>query len=75
MSLFSFYDKLNAGEYAIGELVVPKMYKKLVLNSDGTLQEVQFTVSARKIPLLKIRKRELQRCEQLSIVLITTSLL
>lgn len=44
------------------------MYKKLVLKSDGTLQQVEFTVSARKIPLSEIRKRELQRREQLGIV-------
>ena len=38
------------------------------MKSDGTLQEVEFTVSARKIPLTDIRKRELQRCEELGIV-------
>ena len=42
--------------------------QKLVLKSDGTLQQVEFTVSARKIPLSEIRKRELQRCEQFGIV-------
>ena len=47
---------------------MPKKYKKLVLNSDGTLKEVQFTVSGRKIPLSEIRKRELDRCEQLGVV-------
>ncbi|KAL9977591.1 hypothetical protein ACROYT_G015012 [Oculina patagonica] len=61
-------DKLDSGEYIIGELVVPKKYRKLVLKSDGSLQEVEFTVSARKIPLLEIRKWELQRCEDLGIV-------
>ena len=39
-----------------------------MLNSDGTLKEVLFTVSRRKIPLREIRKRELDRCEQLGIV-------
>jgi len=29
------------------------------MNSDGTLKEVEFTVSGRKIPLTEIRKREL----------------
>jgi len=47
---------------------VPKKYKKLVLNSDGTLKEVEFTFSGRKIPLSEIRKRELDRCEQLGVV-------
>ena len=45
-----------------------KKYKKLVLNSGGTLKEVQFTVSGKKIPLSEIRKRELDRCEQLGVV-------
>ena len=53
----------EAGEYTIGELVVPKQYRKLILNSDGTLKEVLFTVSGRKIPLAEISKRELERCE------------
>ena len=48
--------------------MVPKRYRKYVLKSDGTLQEVEFTVSARKIPLTEIRKRELQRCENLGLV-------
>lgn len=60
--------RLQEGEYTIGELVVPKKYKKLVMNSDGTLKEVEFTVSGRKIPLTKIRKRELDRFEKLGIV-------
>ena len=42
-----------------------KQYKKRVLNSDGTLKEVLFTVSGRKIPLEEIRERELDRCDQL----------
>ena len=48
--------------------MVPKRYKKLVLNTDGALKKVQFTVSGRKIPLTEIRKRELDRCEQLGVV-------
>ncbi|XP_068673704.1 uncharacterized protein [Montipora foliosa] len=49
--------KREAGEYTIGELVVPKQYRKLILNSDGTLKEVLFTVSGRKIPLAEIRNK------------------
>ena len=61
---------MDTGEYTTGELVIPgKNYKKLVLQSNGTLQQVGFTGSAGKIPLFEIRKRELQRCEQLGIVL------
>ena len=56
---------LDAGDYVIGELVVPKRNRKLVLKSDSTLQEVEFTVCAWKIPLSEIRKK---RCEALGIV-------
>jgi len=35
---------------------VPKRYKKIVMNSDGTLKDVEFRVSGRKIPLTEIRK-------------------
>ena len=48
--------KLDNGEYRLGEVVTPKSYKKLTLNPDGTLKEEYFTVSGRKIPLLEIRK-------------------
>lgn len=37
--------KHQAGECKVGEFVVPKQYKKLILNSDGTLKKV----SGRKI--------------------------
>lgn len=37
--------KLQEGEYTIGESVTPKKYKKLVMNSDGTLKSnLQFLV-------------------------------
>ena len=38
-NLFShlFSVQLEAGECKVGEFVVPKQYKKLILNSDGTL--------------------------------------
>ena len=46
-NLFShlFSVQLEAGECKVGEFVVPKQYKKLILNSDGTLKKV----SGRKI--------------------------
>ena len=46
---------------------MPKRYKKLVMNSDGTLKEVEFTVSGRKIPLTEIRKREFDRLRSLEL--------
>lgn len=48
--------KLDNGEYCLGEVVTPKSYNKLTMNSAGTLKEEYFTVSGRKIPLLEIRK-------------------
>ncbi|CAH3017290.1 unnamed protein product [Porites evermanni] len=53
----------EAEGYTIGELVVPKQHKKLILNSDGTLNEVLSTVSGRKIPLAENIKRDLERSE------------
>lgn len=69
-NLFShlFQVNLEAVEYTIGELVVPKQHKKLILNSDGTLKEVLSTVSGRKIPLAENTNRDLERCDQLGIV-------
>lgn len=56
--------KLETGEYRLGEVVTPKTYKKLTLNPDGTLKEEYFTVSGRKIPLLEIRKNILHQQEK-----------
>ena len=69
-NLFSqlFSVNLEVGEYTIGEFVVCKQYNKLILNSDGTLKEVFFTVFGKKIPLAEIRKGEQERCEQHGIV-------
>ena len=59
MFKFNLFSRLFSVNLEVGEFVVPKQYKKLILNSDGTVKEVFFTVSGRKIPLTEIRKREL----------------
>ena len=56
--------KIESGEYCLGEAVVPRQYKKLVIDFNGTLVEEEFTVSGRKIPLLEIRKRLLWKHEK-----------
>ena len=55
-NLFShlFSVKLEAGECKVGEFLVPKQYKKLILNSDGTLKKV----SGSKIPSQEKGTRE-----------------
>ena len=40
----------------------------MILDSHGNLKEHAFTVTGRKIPLLEIRKRELERLERLGVV-------
>ena len=60
--------KIANGEYRLGEIIAPKSYKKLTLQSDGTLKEEYFRVSGRKIPLLEIRKKLLDDHEQEGLV-------
>ena len=49
--------KVESGEYMLGELVVPKKYKRLKIDDDGSIIEEDFTVEARKIPINEIRER------------------
>ena len=60
--------RIRNNEYLLGELVVPRKYKKVVLGTDGTLKEECFTVSGRKIPLVDIRRRIMEKHEKLAIV-------
>jgi len=52
----------------LGEIVAPKSYQKLTLDSNGTLKKECFTVSGRKIPLLEIRKNLLPEHEEMGLV-------
>lgn len=56
--------KIMNGEYRLGEIIIPRRYRKLMLHPDGTLKEEYFTVSGRKIPLLDIRKLLLEEHEK-----------
>ena len=61
--------RIRNKEYMLGELVVPRTYKKMVLAEDGkSLKEECFTVSGRKIPLIDIRRRLMEKHEKLGIV-------
>ena len=55
--------KIENGEYCLGEIIAPKSYQKLTLDSKGTLNKECFTVSGRKIPLVEIRKNLLDENE------------
>ena len=52
----------------MGEIVAPKSYQKLTLDSNGTLKKECFTVSGRKIPLVEIRKNLLAEHEGMGLV-------
>ena len=56
--------KIVNGEYIIGNLVVPKTYRKLVLKN-GIVNTELFTLQSRKINLTLIRKRLTEKHEQL----------
>ena len=46
-------------KYCLGEAIVPKEYKKMVIKNNQVTEEI-FTIYGRKIPLTKIRKKLLQ---------------
>ena len=52
----------------MGEIIAPKTYQKLTLDSNGTLKKECFTASGRKIPLLEIRKTLFAKHEKLGLV-------
>lgn len=55
--------KIMNGEYTIGELVVPKKFKKMVLKN-GNIENETFTVESRKISLTSIRRRMVEKHEK-----------
>ena len=50
-------ENVKSGKYLLGELIEPKEYKKFILNTDGKINEVTYTISGRKIPLVDIRRK------------------
>ncbi|KAK2549139.1 hypothetical protein P5673_030514 [Acropora cervicornis] len=61
-------NKVESGEFVLGEMIVPQTFKKVMLTKEGHLKTETFTVSGRKIPLLEIRKRMLKEHESLGIM-------
>ena len=53
--------KIANGDISVGEMIVPKRYRKLVLNKNNEVEAVEFVVEGRKIPLDEIRKVTLER--------------
>ena len=43
--------------YSLGELIVPQKYRKVVLNDDLSLSDVDIEISGRKISLKSMRKK------------------
>ena len=52
----------------MGEVIVPRTYKKTIVDANSQLQEKTFSVSGRKIPLSRIREMELQRLEKMGLI-------
>ena len=50
---------IEDGKYCLGEAIVPKEYKKMVIKNSQFTEEI-FTIDGRKIPLMEIRKKLLQ---------------
>ena len=62
-------ERINKGEIAIGKEVVPSSYQNFAVNSHThNIQENTVHISARKVSLLDIRKKLLQKHESLGII-------
>lgn len=53
--------QIRNGDISIGEMIVPKRFKKLVLNKDNKIVTTEFVVEGRKRPLDEIRKNTLKK--------------
>ena len=60
--------KIESGEYNMGEVVVPRKYKRVTLSPEGDIVMEEFTVSGRHIPLTDIRVQILKKHEQMGLV-------
>ena len=69
MKIINFLQrKIEEEEYLIGEVIVPRTYKKITVDATSQLQEKTISVSGRKIPLTKIRQRELERLDKMGLI-------
>ena len=58
---------LEEGKLELGDPIEPKQYKFMVLRKGEIKQDV-FTVSGRRFPLLKLRKKLLEKHEKLGLM-------
>ena len=56
--------KIESGVFMLGEHIVPKRFKKLVIDKAGNISTVEFIVHGRKIPLETLRKRMIEHQEK-----------
>ena len=59
----SIKTQVESGQLEIGTQVMPRTFTKLVLTDEG-LEESSFTICGRKVPLLNIRQKLLEREEK-----------
>ena len=62
------HQKIQTGEYTLGNMIVPREYKKLVITPEGNIVEKTFHVSGRHIPLTHIREQLLREHEEQGLV-------
>ena len=59
--------KVKEGKYLLGELVVPKSFVKTFLTNQGEILKKEFTIHARRIPLLDLRRKIFEDHKRLGI--------
>ena len=61
-------ERLEKGEYDLGELITPREFSKLKLTEDGQFSTEVVTVEGRKIPLNRMRQRLLNKQEKFKLL-------
>ena len=56
----SIQKKIEGGKFNMGNMIVPREYKKLTVSPEGNIEEQVFYVSGRQIPLQHIREQTLK---------------
>ena len=59
---------IQNGKYILGELIEPKKFKKIIIGKDGKVQEMDYTVCGRKIPLNIIRQQIFEKHFKLGLI-------
>ena len=60
LNINSIRNKIEAGLYTMGEVIVPQKVQKLSINKDGEAEIVDVVVTGRKYPLLHMRHQILK---------------